>query len=140
MKLKHKEITDKIISAFYEVYNELGFGFLESVYETALFIVLKGHGLSVERQMKINVYFREQVIGEFKADLIINQKVIVEIKAVKSFAPEHEAQILNYLKSTNIEVGLLVNFGPKFMFKRFVFDNSRKEISVNSRNSAANKK
>jgi len=133
MELKHSEITDKIIKAFYEVYNELGFGFLEAVYEKALFIVLNDFGLDVEQQKKINVYFRNQIIGVYVADLIVNQKVIIEIKAVKRLAAEHEAQLLNYLRSTEIEVGLLVNFGAQLKFKRFVFDNNRKEIGVNLR-------
>lgn len=133
MELKHNEITDKIIKAFYEVYHELGFGFLEAVYEKALFIVLNDFGLDVEQQKKINVYFRNQIIGVYVADLIVNQKVIIEIKAVKRLAAEHEAQLLNYLRSTEIEVGLLVNFGAQLKFKRFVFDNNRKEIGVNLR-------
>lgn len=133
MELKHNEITDKIIKAFYEVYNELGFGFLEAVYEKALYIVLNDFGLDVEQQKKINVYFRNQIIGVYVADLIVNQKVIIEIKAVKRLAAEHEAQLLNYLRSTEIEVGLLVNFGAQLKFKRFVFDNNRKEIGVNLR-------
>lgn len=138
--LKHKEITDKIIKAFYEVYNELGFGFLELVYEKALYIVLKSYGLTVEKQKKIAVFFRRQIVGEYKADLIVAGKVIIEIKAAKSLTPEHEAQILNYLKSTEIEVGLLMNFGEKPVFKRFAFDNKRKDIRGNLRYSAAKKK
>ncbi len=138
MELKYKDITDKIINAFYEVYNELGFGYLESIYETALYIVLKEFGLSVERQKKIDVHFRGQIIGEYRTDLIVDNKVIIEIKAVKSLIPEHEAQLLNYLRSTNIEVGLLINFGEKPKFKRMVFDNSRKTIRETPRKSAAN--
>lgn len=137
MELKHKDITDKILNAFYEIYNELGFGFLESVYESALFIVLKEFGLNVERQKKINVNFRGVTIGEYRADLVVDKKVIIEIKAVKSLIPEHEAQLLNYLRSTDIEVGLLINFGQKPKFKRLVFDNSRKTIRENPRVSAA---
>jgi len=122
---KYKEITEKIIKGFYEVYNELGAGFLESVYEHALFIVLTGYGLWVEEQKDIPVLFRGQIIGNFRTDLIINEKVIVEIKAVRCLLPEYEAQIINYLKATNIEVGLLVNFGKKLEFKRFVYDNNK---------------
>ncbi|MEA3476428.1 MAG: GxxExxY protein [Candidatus Cloacimonadota bacterium] len=128
---KYKEITEKIIKGFYEVYNELGAGFLESVYEHALFIVLTGYGLCVEEQKDIPVLFRSQIIGNFRTDLIINEKVIVEIKAVRCLLPEYEAQIINYLKATNIEVGLLVNFGKKLEFKRFIYDNYRKNISAN---------
>ena len=121
-RLKYKEITDIILRSFYETYNELGDGFLESVYENALYIVLTGHGLCVERQKDISVFFRGKVIGDFKVDLIVNEKVIVELKAVRTLNPAHEAQLINYLKATNIEVGLLLNFGKKPEFKRFVFD------------------
>jgi len=134
---KHKEITDIILKSFYEVYNELGDGFLESVYENALSIVLTGYGLYVEKQKDISVFFRGKVIGDFKADLIVNEKVIVELKAVRTLAPAHEAQLINYLKATIIEVGLLLNFGRKPEFKRFVYDNKRKNISDDPRRSAA---
>ena len=136
-RFKHKEITDIILRSFYEVYNELGGGFLESVYENALYIVLTGYGLSVERQKDISVFFRGNIVGVFKADLIINEKVIVELKAVRALDPAHEAQLINYLKATNIEVGLLLNFGRKPEFKRFVYDNKRKNISDNQRKSVA---
>ena len=126
-KFKHKEITDIILKSFYEVYNELGEGFLESVYESALNMVLTGYGLSVERQKNISVFFRGKEVGDFKADLIVNQKIILELKAVSAFNPAHEAQLINYLKATNIEVGLLLNFGKKPEFKRFVYDNKRKK-------------
>ena len=126
-KFKHKEITDIILKSFYEVYNELGEGFLESVYESALNMVLTGYGLSVERQKDISVFFRGKEVGDFKADLIVNQKVILELKAVSAFNPAHEAQLINYLKATNIEVGLLLNFGKKPEFKRFVYDNKREK-------------
>jgi len=134
---KHKEITGIILRSFYEAYNELGDGFLESVYENALYIVLTGYGLCVEKQKDISVFFRGKVIGYFKADLIVNEKVIVELKAVRALAPAHEAQLINYLKATNIEVGLLLNFGRKPEFKRFVYDNKRKNISDDQRRSVA---
>ncbi len=137
ISIKHKEITDKILKSFYEVYNELGDGFLESVYENALYVVLSEHGLSVERQKDISVFFRNDIVGVFKADLIVNEKVIIELKAVRSIDPAHEAQLINYLKATNLEVGLLLNFGRIPEFKRFVFDNKRKNISDNQRKSAA---
>lgn len=136
-KFKYKDISDIILRSFYEVYNELGDGFLESVYENALYIVLIGYGLSVEKQKDISVFFRGNIIGDFKADLIVNEKVIVELKAVRTLDPAHEAQLINYLKATNIEVGLLLNFGRKPEFKRFVYDNKRKSISANQRKSAA---
>lgn len=135
MNLKYKEITDRILKGFFEVYNELGDGFLESVYENALYIVLTGYGLSVERQKDISVFFRGNVIGDFKADLIVERNVIIELKAIRTLDPAHEAQLINYLKATNIEVGLLLNFGRKPEFKRFVYDNKRKNISTNQRKS-----
>ena len=125
-RFKYKEITDIILRSFYEAYNELGDGFLESVYENALYIVLTGYGLCVERQKDISVFFRGHIMGDFKADLIVNEKVIVELKAVRTLDPVHEAQLINYLKATTIEVGLLLNFGRKSEFKRFVCDNKRK--------------
>jgi len=132
-RFKHKETTDIILKSFYEVYNELGDGFLESVYENALYIVLTGYGLCVERQKGINVFFRGTLIGDFKTDLIVDKKVIIELKAIRALDSAHEAQLINYLKATNIEVGLLLNFGRKPEFKRFVYDNKRKNISDNQR-------
>tara|TARA_B100001964_G_C13955217_1_gene475163 strand:- start:51 stop:461 length:411 start_codon:yes stop_codon:yes gene_type:complete len=128
-KFKYKEITDIILKSFYGVYNELGAGFLESVYEKALNIVLTGYGMRVERQKDIPVSFRSNIIGNFKADLIVNERVIVEIKAVRSLDSVHEAQLINYLKATDVEVGLLLDFGKKQKFKRFAYDNKRKTIS-----------
>jgi len=125
---KYKEITEIILKSFYEVYNELGDGFLESVYENALSIVLSGSDLHIERQKDISVFFRGAVIGNFKADLVVNDKVIVELKAVRSIDPAHVAQLMNYLKATSIEVGLLLNFGRKPEFKRFVYDNKRNNL------------
>ncbi len=115
----------------------LGRGFLESVYENALYIVLTGYGLCIERQKDISVFFRGSIIGNFKTDLIVNEKVIIELKAIRTLDPAHEAQLINYLKATNIEVGLLLNFGRKPEFKRFVYDNKRKNISDNQRKSVA---
>jgi len=120
--MKHSEITDKILKGFYEVYNELGDGFLESVYEKAMMIVLTGYGLEVNNQKYLPVYFRGSLVGEFKADIIVNDKVIVELKAVKAIAQEHEAQAINYLKATGIEVALVLNFGRKPEFRRIVLD------------------
>jgi GxxExxY protein len=135
--LKHKETTDSILKSFYEVYNELGDGFLESVYENALYIVLTEHGLHVERQKDISVFFRGNRIGDFKADLIVDEKVLIELKAVRTLDHAHEAQLINYLKAANIEVGLLLNFGRKPEFKRFIYNNKRKKISDNQRKSVA---
>ncbi|MCH8157861.1 MAG: GxxExxY protein, partial [Nitrospinae bacterium] len=103
--LKHKDLTEKIIKGFYEVYNELGPGFLESIYENSLYIILNEYDLNIERQKQISVYFKENIVGSFKPDLIVEAKVILEVKAVRALNPAHESQIINYLKATEIEVG-----------------------------------
>lgn len=118
--LKYGEITKSVIGCAFEVINELGSGFLESVYEKALLLALLQKGLSAVSQHPIKVLFRGECVGEFFADIFVEGKVILELKAVKSIAPEHQAQIVNYLKATGIEVGLLINFGnPKLEYKRF---------------------
>ena len=128
--LKHREITDKILHAFFKVvYPKLGYGFLEKVYENAFVIALTTLGLKVEQQVKIAVYFQGQIVGEYFADLLVEDKVIVELKAVSRLLMEHEAQLLTYLRATPYEVGLLLNFGPKPDFRRKAFDNSRKTIT-----------
>ncbi len=127
----HHELTEKIIGVFYDVYNELGHGFLESIYETAMTIALREKGLRVEQQVEIPVWFRGQQIGIFFADLLLEDVVIVELKAVRSIDPSHEAQLLHYLRATEIELGLLLNFGVKPEIKRKIYDNPRK-ISVKS--------
>ena len=128
--LKHGEITDKILYAFYKVvYPQLGYGFLEKVYENALAIALKAMTLRVQQQVKITVYFQGQIVGEYFADLVVEDVVIVELKAVSRLLAEHEAQLLNYLRATPYEVGLLLNFGPKPQFIRKAFDNSRKTVT-----------
>jgi GxxExxY protein len=119
----HKETTDKIIKAFYNVYNTLGYGFLEKVYENAMLLELRSLDLSVEKQVPIKVFFKEQQVGEYYADLIVDQKVILELKAAESLCEEHEFQLINYLKATNIEVGLLLNFGKNPRFTRKIFTN-----------------
>ena len=126
MKIKHNELTEKIIGIFYRVYNKLGYGFLEKVYENALMIEFRSERIQAMAQSPIRVEYNGQTIGEYFADLMIEDKIIVEIKAAKSLTVEHEAQLLNYLKATDIEVGLLLNFGPKPQIKRKLFDNSRK--------------
>ena len=125
--LKHRELTEKIIGVFYEVYNELGHGFLESVYEEAMAVALPQAGLKLERQVPLRVTFRGAVVGDFRADLLVENAVLLELKAAREIEPVHEAQLLNYLRATQIEVGLVLNFGPKPQFKRLVFENSRKE-------------
>ena len=124
--LKYKELTERIIKIFYMVYNKLGYGFLEKVYENAMMIEFKKDDVLAVSQFAIKVVYEGEVIGEYFADVMVENKVIVEIKAAKKLALEHEAQLLNYLKATNIEVGLLLNFGPKPEIKRKVFDNFRK--------------
>ena len=124
--MKHQEVTEKVIGVYYEVYNELGHGFLESVYEQAMLIALSEAGLHVARQLPITVHFRGQVVGEFRADIMVNNQVIVEIKAARTIESAYEAQIMHYLRATDVEIGLLMNFGPKPEFKRFIFDNERK--------------
>jgi GxxExxY protein len=123
---KHKELTEKIIRIFYRVYNKLGYGFLEKIYENAMMIEFGIECISAVAQSPIKVFYKEEVIGEYFADILVDEKVIVEIKATKTLVLEHEAQLLNYLKATDIEVGLLLNFGPKPQIKRKVFDNNRK--------------
>jgi GxxExxY protein len=127
---KYANVTEKIIGALFVVYNALGYGFSEKVYENALMLELQKLGLDAEQQKPITVYYDGQAVGEYAADIIVNGVVIVELKAVRQLLKEHEAQLLNYLKATMIEVGLLLNFGPKAMFKRKVYDNDRKGTLV----------
>src|SRR6267143_5985621 len=125
--LKHRDLTQKIIGVFYEVYNELGHGFLESVYETAFEIALTAKGLSVLRQIEVPVWFRGRKIGDFTADMLVEKSVLLELKAGSQLNPAHEAQLLNYLRATEIEVGMLLSFGLKPEFKRLAYDNTRKK-------------
>lgn len=125
-QFKHSDLTEKIIGTFYEVYNELGFGFLESVYENSLAIALREQGLEIHQQIAVPVWFRGKQVGDFDADILVNRLVFLELKAVRAIDPAHVAQLMNYLKATDIEVGLLLNFGPKPEFKRIVFGNERK--------------
>ncbi len=120
MEYLHSDITRKIIRAFYNVYNSLGFGFLEKVYENALMIELRKMNLSCERQALIEVYYETALVGEYYADILVEGTVIVELKATKNISSYHEAQLINYLKATDIEVGLLLNFGTKPEHKRKV--------------------
>jgi GxxExxY protein len=126
MELLHEELTNVIIKTFYEVYNELGYGFLEKVYQNSLFLELKNKGFKVEAQKKISVYYKGIEVGEYYADLIVEDLVILELKAAEYIVKDFENQILNYLRSTNCEVGLLLNFGKKPEFKRKIFENNRK--------------
>jgi len=125
---KYSEITEKIINAFYKGYNTLGYGFLEKVYENALFIDLVAMGLLVEKQKQIKVYYEGKEVGEYFADLAVERSVIVELKTAETLCKEHELQLINYLKATEMEVGLLLNFEKKPEFKRKVFSNKKNLI------------
>ena len=121
--MKHSQITNKIIDSFYKVYNTLGYGFLEKVYENAMQIELNSLGFNVKQQESIKVYYNKKQVGDYYADLLINNLVLIELKAAENLIKEHEYQLINYLKATNIEVGLLLNFGKKPEFKRKIFTN-----------------
>ena len=124
---KHQELTQAIIQVFFEVYNELGYGFLESVYQEAMLVVLREKGMTVEAQRSLPVWFRGENIGDFRPDLIVGNAVVAELKAARVLEPIHEAQLLNYLRASELEVGLLLNFGPAPKIKRMVFANERKK-------------
>ncbi len=128
MELLHKDLTDRILKTFYDVYNELGYGFLEKVYQNSLYLELKARGLYVEAQKQIKVNYKGTEVGEYYADLVVDEKIILELKAVEHIVPEFESQLINYLRGTDKEVGLLLNFGIKPEFKRKVFENSRKNL------------
>ncbi|HQV38727.1 MAG TPA: GxxExxY protein [Flavobacteriales bacterium] len=121
----HAELTEAIIKAFYTVYNSLGYGFLEKVYENALYLELLNMGLTVVRQSPVTVYYQEKEVGQYYADLLVDDLVILELKAAETICKEHEYQLINYLKATKIEVGLLLNFGTKPQVKRKIFSNRR---------------
>jgi GxxExxY protein len=121
-QLKHGDVTFAIVRAFYDVYNELGFGFLESVYREAMTQVLRSQGHQVEQERSVEVYFRGASVGSYRTDLVIDDRVIVELKCARTLESAHEAQLLNYLKATEFDVGLLPNFGHKPQFKRMIFD------------------
>jgi GxxExxY protein len=125
----HSDITEKIIKAFYKVNNSLGFGFLEKVYENSMVIELRKMGCKVLQQKNIKVYYEGEEVGDYYADLLVDDLVIVELKAAETLHEEHEAQLINYLKATKIEVGLLLNFGKKAEFKRKVLSDARRKIN-----------
>lgn len=126
MEYLYSEITSEIINAFYDVYNELGYGFLEKVYKNALFNELTQRGIRCQKEFPISVYYKGICVGDYYADIIIEDKIILELKAVKTILPEHLAQLNNYLRATDAEVGLLLNFGLEPQKKRVVFTNDRK--------------
>ncbi|HRQ40091.1 MAG TPA: GxxExxY protein [Chloroflexota bacterium] len=126
MNYKHSDLTSDILNAFYHVYNQLGYGFLEKVYENALVHELRKRGFAIVQQAPIEVTYDGIVVGNYFADILVNNAVILELKAAETIAEEHEAQLLNYLKATQIDVGLLLNFGPKPQVKRKVYETARR--------------
>jgi len=126
-KFLEEELTEKIISAFYKVYNTLGFGFLEKVYENSLKIELTKIGFDVESQKPVKVYYDDNVVGDYYADLLVNSKVILELKAIDKLSKENELQLINYLKATDKEIGLLLNFGSSPQIRRKIFTNDQKK-------------
>lgn len=125
MNLKYRDVTGAILNVFYKcVYSELGYGFLEKVYENAMLIELARAGFDVQQQKRIEVYYRDMVVGEYFADLVVDDCIIVELKSAENIAPQHEAQLLNYLRATRYEVGLILNFGPRSSHKRKIHENS----------------
>jgi len=124
--LKHKELTYRIIGVFYDVYNELGHGFLESVYQKSLGLALQAEELKVSNYVKIPAWFRGQCVGQFEGDMLIEDSILLELKAARCLDRSHQAQLLNYLRATDIEVGILLNFGLKPEFKRLILDNASK--------------
>jgi GxxExxY protein len=135
--LKHAELTDKIIGVFYDVYNELGHGFLESTYAEAMVVALEEAGLAATREVAVPDWFRGRKVGQYFADLLVNDTVLLELKAARTLESGHEAQLLHYLRATEIEVGLLLNFGSRPQLRRLLFDNERKKIRDNPCESVA---
>ena len=136
-KLRHSQLTEEIIGVYYDVYNEVGHGFLESVYANCMHRALSQAGLTAEREAAIPVFFRGWDVGQFKADLVVNRLILVELKAVQSLDRSHEAQVMNYLRATELEIGLLFNFGAsKPQFRRIILENPNKRIRVHPRKSA----
>jgi GxxExxY protein len=137
VELKHSELTDKIIGIFYDVYNELGYEFLESTYSEAMIIALQDGGLEVAREVPVPVWFRGRKAGQYFADLLVDKIVLLELKSARSIESSHEAQLLHYLRATDIEVGLLLNFGVRPQVRRLLFDNERKKTRGNPCESVA---
>ena len=135
--LKYSELTENIIGVFYDVYNELGHGFLESTYAESMRVALQQSGLMAVREVPVPVWFRGKKVGRYFADIVVNDTVLLELKSARSIESAHEAQLLHYLRATDIEVGLLLNFGLRPQFRRLLFDNARKKIRENPRESVA---
>ncbi len=128
MEYLHQNLTERIIKCFYEVYNTLGYGFLEKVYENAMMIELAKNGMSAQNQQPIKVRYKGVIVGEYSSDILVENSVILELKATSAVIEEHEIQLINYLKATKIEVGLLLNFGKKPEVRRKIFTNDRKNV------------
>jgi GxxExxY protein len=126
MELLHRDITERIINVFYAVYDELGSGFLEKICQTAMVMALREAGLRVNERVSFEVLFRGQLLGIFVADIVVEGLVLIEIKSKSAMTPRDEAQTMNYLRASTLEVALLMNFGPKAEFRRRVFTNDRK--------------
>ena len=124
----NKELSDKILRSFYQVHYKLGFGFLEKVYKNALYLELTDLGLKCETEKPINVFYKNKVVGVFYADMVVDDKIILELKACETLHKEHEYQLINYLKSCDLEIGLLLNFGKEAEIKRIIYTNNRKEL------------
>lgn len=122
----HFDLTGQVIKAYYTVHNALGFGFLEKVYENAMMIELRKMGICAEQQKLLKVYYDEEEVGSYFADILVENKVVVELKAAEALSPDHEAQLVNYLRATELEVGLLLNFGKKVEHLKRVLTNSYK--------------
>lgn len=133
MELLHKEISERIIKCYYKVYNTLGYGFLEKVYENALSYELRKTGLDVKCQQPINVFYENLIVGTYYADIVVDEKIIIELKAVSNLSTEHEYQLLNYLKATHIELGFMMNFGKEPEYKRKVLMNKLKKNNNNGK-------
>src|SRR5215467_9178433 len=127
---KHSELTETIIGVFYEVYSELGYGFLESVYRDSLRLALIEKGFAVEQEVPVSVYFRGSNVGDFRADLVVNRMILLELKTADQIVAAFESQVLNYLRSTSLELGLILNFGPRPQVRRLLLDNCRKHAKA----------
>jgi GxxExxY protein len=125
---KHSDLSEAIIGVFYAVYNELEYGFLESVYRNSLQLALLAKGMRVETEIPVPVFFRGRNVGDFRADAVVNSCVLLELKTAEAISIAHEAQLLNYLRATKLEVGLILNFGPKAQVRRLAYDNTRKQF------------
>jgi len=135
--LKHSDLTEKIIGSFFSVYNELGPGFLESVYQRSMIVALAETGLRADPETPIQVWFHGQTVGDFRADIIVEGTVLLEIKTARQIDPSHEAQVLHYLRATQFEVGLLLNFGAKAQFRRYILENERKKSAESAKSAVS---